>query len=47
VYFQGILGWKFKKNTNREVVFRKEIPKKTHDEENGFILDMVCKIYGT
>jgi hypothetical protein len=31
------------KNTNREVIFKKEIPKKTHEEENGYMLDMVCK----
>jgi hypothetical protein len=41
------MGWKVKKNTNREVVFRKEIPKKTHEEENGSMLDMVCKRDGT
>jgi hypothetical protein len=43
VYSQGIMGWKVKKNTIREVVFKKEIPKKTHKEEMVICLKWYAK----
>jgi hypothetical protein len=41
MYLQGRMGWKVKKNISRELFLRRKIPKKTHQEENISMLDMV------